>query len=77
MKLKVQKQIIESILIHLQPFLEKKDASQITSHIFFDVQNDICIVKATDSEIGLQITSHVTNMKRSPLAANGMIQPFD
>jgi hypothetical protein len=33
-------------------------------------------VKA-DGPKGLQITSHVTNMKRSPLASNGMIQPFD
>ena len=30
-----------------------------------------------DGPKGLQITSHVTNMKRSALAANGMIQPFD
>ena len=57
MKIKVQKQIIESILINLQPFLEKKDASQITSHILFQSQGEKCIVKATDSEIGLSITT--------------------
>jgi len=55
MKVKVQKQIIESILIHLQAFLEKKDASQITSHILFKTQKDHCIIKATDLEIGLEI----------------------
>ena len=55
MKIRADKQIIESILINLQPFLEKKDASQITSHILFNTINGKCIIKATDSEIGLQI----------------------
>jgi len=57
MKIIVQKQIIESILINLQPFLEKKDASQITSHILLKAENNKCIIKATDSEIGLKIIS--------------------
>ncbi len=57
MKIRAQKQIIESILINLQPFLEKKDASQITSHILFSTQDNKCIIKATDSEIGLQIVT--------------------
>ena len=57
MKIRAQKQIIESILINLQPFLEKKDASQITSHILFQSLNDKCVVKATDSEIGLSIVT--------------------
>ncbi len=55
MKVWVQKQIIETLLINLQPFLEKKDASHITSHILFAADNDRCTLKATDSEIGLQI----------------------
>jgi len=55
MKIRAQKQIIESILINLQPFLEKKDASQITSHIYFETAEDHCIIRATDNEIGLQI----------------------
>ena len=57
MKIRAQKQIIESILINLQPFLEKKDASQITSHLLFTTQDDKCIIKATDGEIGLKITT--------------------
>lgn len=57
MKVKADKQIIESILINLQPFLEKKDASQITSHIYFEAHSNGCIIKATDSEIGLQIVT--------------------
>jgi len=57
MKIQAKKQIIESILINLQPFLEKKDATQITSHILFSATNDKCIIKATDNEIGLKITT--------------------
>ena len=57
MKIRVNKPLIESMLINLQPFLEKKDASQITSHIYFETQNNICILKATDGEIGLVVTS--------------------
>ncbi|MEA3491762.1 MAG: DNA polymerase III subunit beta [Campylobacterota bacterium] len=72
MKIKIQKQIIESILINLQPFLEKKDASQITSHIYFQSQNSRCIVKATDSEIGLQIiTDHIIIDNEGSFTANG------
>ena len=72
MKIRAQKQIIESILINLQPFLEKKDASQITSHVLFTSQNDKCIVKATDSEIGLQIiTDHILIESEGSFTANG------
>jgi len=58
MKVRVNKPLIESILINMQPFLEKKDASQITSHIYFEAQNDICTIKATDGEIGLVVNSN-------------------
>jgi len=72
MKIKAQKQIIESILINLQPFLEKKDASQITSHILFQSLNDKCIVKATDSEIGLSVvTDHILIESEGSFTANG------
>ena len=72
MKIKAQKQIIESILINLQPFLEKKDASQITSHILFHTQNNKCIIKATDSEIGLKIvTDHIIIESEGSFTANG------
>ena len=72
MKIRAPKQIIESILINLQPFLEKKDASQITSHIYFQSQNGQCIIKATDSEIGLQIvTDHIQIDHEGSFTANG------
>ncbi len=72
MKIRAQKQIIESILINVQPFLEKKDASQITSHILFNTQDGKCIIKATDSEIGLQIvTDNILIEAEGSFTANG------
>ncbi len=58
MKVRVSKQLIESMLINLQPFLEKKDASQITSHIYFEAIDDLVTIKASDGEIGLVINSN-------------------
>ena len=58
MKIRVTKQLIESMLINLQPFLEKKDATQITSHIYFETINEIVFLKASDGEIGLVINSN-------------------
>ncbi len=54
MRFIITKQIIENIVSSMQPFLEKKDASSITSHIYFEVNNDKLILKATDYEIGLE-----------------------
>lgn len=72
MKIKANKQVIESILINLQPFLEKKDASQITSHILFKTENSKCIVKSTDSEIGLKIvTDNIGIEAEGAFTANG------
>jgi len=72
MKIRANKQIIESILINLQPFLEKKDASQITSHILFRTENNKCIIKATDSEIGLKIvTDNIIIEAEGAFTANG------
>ena len=72
MKIKAQKQIIESILINLQPFLEKKDASQITSHLLFNIEDNRCVIKATDLEIGLKIvTDHITIEEQGAFTAHG------
>lgn len=57
MKIRIPKPLIESILINLQAFLEKKDASQITSHVYIEAMNNIVKIKATDGEIGLLVTS--------------------
>jgi len=72
MKIRVNKALLESILINLQPFLEKKDASQITSHIYFETQQDTCIIKATDEEIGLSIQSnHIIIEEEGSFTSNG------
>ena len=72
MKIRVTKPLIESILINLQSFLEKKDASQITSHIYFKAQNNICTIKATDGEIGLIINSNnIIIEEEGTFTANG------
>jgi len=72
MQIRVNKQLIESILINLQPFLEKKDASQITSHVYFEALNDVVTVKATDGEIGLVVTStNISIEAEGTFTANG------
>ncbi|MCF6340699.1 MAG: DNA polymerase III subunit beta [Sulfurimonas sp.] len=57
MKIIIQKSIIENILIHAQSFLEKKDTSQITSHVFMNVSNSNLTLKATDYEIGFLVST--------------------
>ena len=72
MKIQITKQLLESMLINLQPFLEKKDASQITSHLYIEVKNTLCILKATDSEIGLLIkTDNLIIEQEGKATANG------
>lgn len=72
MKITLQKSIIENILVHSQPFLEKKDTSQITSHILIDVSNSTLTVKATDYEIGLKVsTDKVAVTAQGRTTANG------
>lgn len=53
MKVSVKKSILEAMLLNIQPYLEKKDLSQITSHVFISTQDNELIIKATDHEIGL------------------------
>ncbi len=55
MNFKIQKQIFESVLTNIQPFLEKKDQTQITSHIKITSKNNHLFLEATDNEIGLSI----------------------
>jgi len=62
MKITIQKSVIENILIHAIPFLEKKDTSQITSHIFLNIEDNKLTIKATDYEIGLLITTNQLNI---------------
>jgi DNA polymerase-3 subunit beta len=72
MRLAVAKSTLESLLINAQPFVEKKDTSQITSHILLIASNNRLTIKATDQEIGLTIeTEHANVQMDGKATANG------
>ena len=60
MRFVITKNIIENVVASMQPFLEKKDSSAITSHIYLEINNAKLIIKATDYEIGLE--SYIDNI---------------
>ncbi len=72
MKVSINKGVLETILINTQPYLEKKDLSQITSHILINTIEDELILKATDFEIGLSYNSkNVKIIDHGTATANG------
>ncbi|PHQ65374.1 MAG: DNA polymerase III subunit beta [Sulfurimonas sp.] len=72
MKITVSKSIIENILVYAQPFLEKKDTSQITSHVYINVNDSKLTIKATDYEIGFEVSTDKINIISSgSITANG------
>ena len=73
MQFQIAKAVLENILIHTQPFLEKKDLSQITSHLYFEATaSNTLTVKATDFEIGIVIEAAGINVIEPGMAtANG------
>jgi len=72
MKITVSKSIIENILIYAQPFLEKKDTSQITSHVYINVNDSELTIKATDYEIGFEVSTNKINIiSAGSITANG------
>lgn len=72
MEFTISKNTIENIINNLQPFLEKRDLSQITSHILIETKNDEIIFKATDLEMGLKITIKNDEIKKEgKITANG------
>ena len=72
MILAVAKSTLESLLINLQPFLEKKDTSQMTSHVLLIANENKMVVKATDQEIGLKTTTENVDIQLDGKAtANG------
>lgn len=54
MRFVITKNVFENVIAHMQPFLEKKDASSITSHIYLETTNSNLVLKATDYEIGIE-----------------------
>ncbi len=72
MEVTISKSIIENILIHAQPFLEKKDTSQITSHVYMNVSDTLLTLKATDNEIGFEVSTNQVNiLEKGCITANG------
>ena len=61
MKFTISKNIIENIVSSMQPFLNKKDSSAITSHLYIEILNANLIIKSTDYEMGCE--AHVSNVK--------------
>ena len=57
MKISINKSVLETVLLNTQSYLEKKDLSQITSHLYISSLEDTFVVKATDFEIGLEFTT--------------------
>jgi len=53
MKIEIKKSLLEQILGQMQPFLEKKDMSLITSHIYLEANENGIEARATDYETGL------------------------
>ena len=70
MKIKIQKPVFESIINQVLPFTEKKDNTQITSHILI-IADDSLIVKATDKEIGIKIKTQAEIIKPGKITING------
>ena len=72
MKIKVPKSVIENVLVSAQPFLEKKDTSQITSHVYLSAKDSQLIIKATDFEMGFEVViKNVTIIEEGSVTANG------
>lgn len=72
MRIVVAKNIIENMLTHVQPFLEKKDNALITSHVLIQTQQEKIQLRGTDQEIGLSTTSeYVKILEPGSVTANG------
>ncbi len=63
MRFVITKNVFENVISSMQPFLEKKDASAITSHIYLEISNSVLVLRATDYEIGIE--SKIDNIKDS------------
>ena len=64
MEITINKVTLETILNQIQNFLEKKDLSQITSHILLEINNENLIISATDYEIGLKVKTNNISIKK-------------
>jgi DNA polymerase-3 subunit beta len=72
MKVSIHKSVLETLLVHTQAYLEKKDLSQITSHLLLRTKADGLEIQASDYEIGLTYqTKSVEIVIEGVATANG------
>ncbi len=45
MRFVITKNVLENVIASMQPFLEKKDSSSITSHVYLEINNSKLIIK--------------------------------
>jgi len=69
MHIKIEKPLIESILSNVLGFTEKRDNTQITSHILLQADNQLKI-KATDKEIGIKINTECEIIDKGKITVN-------
>ncbi len=69
MHIKIQKPVFESIVNQVVPFTEKKDNTQITSHVLI-IADENLILKATDKEIGIKIKTEAEILKKGKVTIN-------
>ena len=69
MHVKIEKPVIESIINQILPFTEKKDNTQITSHILIKAEDKLTL-KATDKEIGIKINTECEIIQPGTITIN-------
>ncbi len=69
MHIKIQKPVFESIVNQVVPFTEKKDNTQITSHVLI-IADENLILKATDKEIGIKIKTEAQILQKGKITIN-------
>ncbi|MDE7172845.1 MAG: DNA polymerase III subunit beta, partial [Helicobacter sp.] len=71
MECTINKETLEPLLNVLQPFSDKKEFVQITSHVMLTVSKEQLICYATDFEMGLQLCSKdITTKQEGRITAN-------
>ena len=69
MYIKIQKPVFESIVNQVAAFAEKRDNTQITSHILI-IADEKLTLKATDKEIGIKITTDAQILEKGKITIN-------
>ncbi|GHV08454.1 DNA polymerase III subunit beta [Campylobacterota bacterium] len=72
MKFDITQSVLEGMLASLQPFLDKKDNTNILSHILFTIRGDRLLLRASDGEFGLTVFStEFSNATEGSFTCNG------